>query len=184
MQTVNKPSFTLTRRSLLLATGALALAKCTAERVAPVVCETPSTGLSLDPCAPPKLVIRATGAASLRVGEAVRVRADDHAAAFVVRDQSGLYALSAVCTHQCCLLNLCGSSGCTVPQEGACGTTPAVQLAQDAAFLCLCHGSTFAADGHVLTAPAKRALAHLAVQQDGGDVVVDLAREVATEVRV
>src|SRR5579883_1606897 len=45
--------------------------------------------------------------------------------AFVVRDPMGLYALTAVCTHQ----------GCTVTAQGATG------------FYCMCHGASFDENG-------------------------------------
>ena len=58
----------------------------------------------------------------------------------VVRDDVGVMALSALCTHQACLLDLAGD-----------GLT------------CRCHASTFAMDGRVLGGPAKDPLPHFAV---------------------
>jgi cytochrome b6-f complex iron-sulfur subunit len=59
---------------------------------------------------------------------------------FIGRDESGLFALSAVCTHL----------GCTVAQSGT-------------GLACPCHGSRFMADGTNLAGPAARPLPHLAL---------------------
>lgn len=65
---------------------------------------------------------------------------------FIGRDEVGLFALSAVCTHL----------GCTVARSGA-------------ELTCPCHGSRFAVNGANLTGPAARPLPYLALQfnQDG-----------------
>ena len=81
---------------------------------------------------------------------------------FVARDASGLYAMSAVCTHQ----------GCTV-DIGA-GSLP-----------CPCHGSVFDLNGNVKTGPASGPLPHYALAVDGqGAVTVDTSKEVAASARV
>ncbi|GAC1466959.1 MAG: Rieske 2Fe-2S domain-containing protein [Desulfuromonadaceae bacterium] len=67
----------------------------------------------------------------------------------LLRDGSGLYALSLVCTHL----------GCTV-------TVSAQELA------CPCHGSTFDRQGMVLKGPADRALRRLVVEERNGVVEV------------
>ena len=67
----------------------------------------------------------------------------------LLRDTSGLYALSLVCTHL----------GCTV-------TVSSQELA------CPCHGSTFDRQGRVLKGPADRALRRLVVEERGGVVEV------------
>nr|ACF24531.1 cytochrome b6-f complex iron-sulfur subunit [Gymnochlora stellata] len=63
----------------------------------------------------------------------------------IVNEENTLnsYGLNAVCTHL----------GCVVPWDG-----------QDNKFKCPCHGSQYAADGHVVRGPAPRplALAHVA----------------------
>ena len=63
----------------------------------------------------------------------------------LLRDDSGLYALSLVCTHL----------GCTV-------TVSSQELA------CPCHGSTFDRQGRVLKGPADRALRRLVVEEQSG----------------
>lgn len=69
-----------------------------------------------------------------------------HAPVFIGRDEQGLFALSAVCTHL----------GCTVARNGQ-------ELA------CPCHGSRFTANGRNLSGPATRPLPYLALtlNQDG-----------------
>ena len=67
----------------------------------------------------------------------------------LLRDHSGLYALSLVCTHL----------GCTV-------TVSAQELA------CPCHGSTFDRQGRVLKGPADRALRRYVVEDRDGLVEV------------
>jgi nitrite reductase/ring-hydroxylating ferredoxin subunit len=65
---------------------------------------------------------------------------------YVCRDAKGLYALTAVCTHQ----------GCTVDVRG----TQAVP-----SFRCPCHGSTYAFDGTLIQGviAGQEPLAHLAL---------------------
>ena len=67
----------------------------------------------------------------------------------LLRDHSGLYALSLVCTHL----------GCTV-------TVSAHGLA------CPCHGSLFDRQGRVLKGPADRALGRLKVAEHEGLIEV------------
>jgi Rieske Fe-S protein len=55
---------------------------------------------------------------------------------FIIRHGDKLFALSAICTHRKCKLN----------------------LQNDHSFLCPCHGSTFDAAGHVTEGPARRDL--------------------------
>lgn len=75
---------------------------------------------------------------------------------FIGRDEAGLFALSAVCTHL----------GCTVARSGE-------------GLACPCHGSRFAADGANLTGPAARPLPYLALTlNDDGLVEVDLNQAV------
>jgi cytochrome b6-f complex iron-sulfur subunit len=81
---------------------------------------------------------------------------------FVARDAGGLYAMSAVCTHQGCTVNI-GS-----------GALP-----------CPCHGSVFDLNGNVQTGPASSPLPHYAVAVDAqGAVSVNTGNEVAASARV
>ncbi len=78
------------------------------------------------------------------------------------RDEGGLFALSAICTHL----------GCTVT-PGSEGLT------------CPCHGSRFSTDGANLSGPAPRPLPHLALTfNDDGLVEVDLSQAVAPHSRL
>lgn len=77
------------------------------------------------------------------------------------RDEKGVYALSAVCTHL----------GCIVKQKTG-------------GFGCPCHGSEFGPDGAVLKGPAPSPLPWLAVEKDGDGFIVDAGTTVAPDTRV
>jgi cytochrome b6-f complex iron-sulfur subunit len=64
---------------------------------------------------------------------------------FVIRSGGKLFALSAICTHRACKLNV----------------TP------DHSFFCKCHGSTFDESGKVTKGPATRDLPTLLSSTDG-----------------
>ena len=73
---------------------------------------------------------------------------------FLVRRGGKLFALSAICTHRKCKLD----------------------VTADRSFACPCHGSTFDAAGHVTTGPARRDLPVLAVSANAqGQLLVTLA---------
>jgi menaquinol-cytochrome c reductase iron-sulfur subunit len=81
---------------------------------------------------------------------------------FLIRDEKGFRALSAVCTHL----------GCTVGRSGD-------------GYHCPCHGSAFAEDGKNTAGPAPRPLYWRPVTlTGGGSLVVDMESEVAPEVRL
>lgn len=81
---------------------------------------------------------------------------------FIGRDEAGLFALSAICTHL----------GCTVARSKA-------------GLACPCHGSRFAADGTHLGGPASRPLPHLALSLNStGQIEVDLDKMVESEFRL
>ena len=61
------------------------------------------------------------------------------------RDEDGLYALSAICTHQ----------QCDMSHDGSINSTTIV---------CNCHGSSFSSDGAVLNGPAHAPLPQYAVE--------------------
>ncbi len=72
---------------------------------------------------------------------------------FVVRDQGGFYALSAVCTHLGCL---------------------SVWKPDERVIACPCHGSSFQKDGSVIAGPAPRPLPWLKMWvSDDGSLLVD-----------
>lgn len=67
----------------------------------------------------------------------------------VMREGSGYMAMSLVCTHLGCTV--------TVTPDG---------------MVCPCHGSRFDQEGRVLTGPAQRPLARLAVEQNDTELIV------------
>lgn len=78
-------------------------------------------------------------------------------AVFVMRDERGVRALSATCTHL----------GCTVRKH------------PDGGYVCPCHGSRYDGAGEVIGGPAPRALRFLQLEHDRrGRLVVDLDRQV------
>ena len=82
---------------------------------------------------------------------------------WLVRDAGGIYAMTAICTHQ----------GCTV--SGWNGS----------AFPCPCHGSQYDLNGAVVQGPATLPLNHFEVTTDGsGFLVVDTGKMVAAQVRL
>lgn len=82
---------------------------------------------------------------------------------WVFSDESGLYAMSAVCTHLGCIV---------APQE-------------EGGYFCPCHGSRFDAHGKVVKGPAPKALAHLELSlSPDGQLVVDRDKNVTPDVRL
>ena len=146
-------------------------------------CATPSDGPGAGYCLVRDLQIRVPGGATLAVGQVVLFADDDDNAVIVARDDRGLYAMSAVCTHSCCMVTVCNSSCAhgVFTNPGSCAATPVGALAATgAAFICACHGSEFAADGSVVTGPATSPLPSLTLTVVGNDVIVDLARPLAS----
>ena len=83
----------------------------------------------------------------------------------VAEDASGVYAMSAVCTHAGCLLNAAG------------GTITA-------GLDCPCHGSAFDGGGAVTHGPAAAALQHYQVTiAADGSITVDGSQPVAASAR-
>lgn len=83
---------------------------------------------------------------------------------FLVKDATGIYAITAICTHL----------GCTVG------------LPSGGRFLCPCHGSQYDLGGANLVGPAVLPLAHLEVSEatPGGFLIVNPARPVAPAARL
>ncbi|HAY85790.1 MAG TPA: (2Fe-2S)-binding protein [Chloroflexi bacterium] len=71
--------------------------------------------------------------------------------AWLIRDEDGLYAVSATCTHLGCIIN-----------------------EKDDQFTCPCHGSQFELSGRVLQGPAVSSLPNFAVSlSEDGRVIID-----------
>ncbi len=91
------------------------------------------------------------------------------APAIVGRDATGVYAMTATCTH----------AGCNMNHQGAINA---------AGVYCECHGSQFDAQGNRLSGPADSPLQHFAVSIDasglitvhGGQPVVESTRTAVT----
>jgi Rieske Fe-S protein len=87
------------------------------------------------------------------VGMAVLVEENKRSPVIILRQQDGIRAMSAKCTH----------AGCTV------------EIEPDGSYSCPCHGSKFADDGAVKKGPARRDLKTLMVRvSDTGDIQVGL----------
>jgi cytochrome b6-f complex iron-sulfur subunit len=132
-------------------------------------------------------MLKVPGAATLLAGQAVLYNVDDNTAVVIVRDDRGLFAVSGICTHQCCLLALCNDRSCLMPRSnpGECANTPVSQPSlTDLALFCPCHASVFRLDGTPLSGPAKIPLPHYALTVTGDDVLVSIAQAVAVDIRV
>jgi Rieske Fe-S protein len=178
------------RRDVLSAIGVgLASAACGSSKSTPpcVLQDDAGLGNTAPYCLVERERIRVPNGRLLEVGQAALFNIDDNTAVIIVRDTMGAYAMSGICTHQCCLLSLCENTACTTlgTNPGECGTTAiATPAPTGAAMICACHGSAFAIDGKVLTGPAVRSLPHYALAFEGNDAIVDVSRGVAIDVRV
>ncbi len=78
---------------------------------------------------------------------------------FILRDQEGFRALSAICTHL----------GCIVSQT-------------EEGFLCPCHGSKFDSQGRAVSGPAPKALEWLKISMaPDGQLTVDVNKKVKND---
>ena len=165
------------RRFLAVAAGAAGAAVVGCRGVPTRSCpQPPSTGPGLGYCLVDSVEVRLSAAALLTVGQVALHNLDDRSAVIVARDEQGFYALSGICTHQCCILTLCDASCAAVlTNPGDCASTPTGTLVREGgAFVCACHGSEFAADGSVLSGPAVERLPSIALRRDGDDLLADL----------
>ena len=99
---------------------------------------------------------------------------------FVFRQGNVFHAISAVCTHLGCTVR---AEALPQPEERTVG---GAVLRLTHRFLCPCHGSKYGGDGGNVAGPAPRPLTwyHLEIASDDGQLVVDLAREVAHDFRL
>jgi Rieske Fe-S protein len=142
---------TMDRRQLLVLVGASAGAA--AAVVALPACG-PATG------SPPTGPVAAGNMSALSVGTMLVM-----SNVVVARDAGGVYAMSAVCTHEGCLLD-----------DNSRTTTGGLS--------CACHGSTFDAAGNVTRGPARMPLPHYAVTiASDGSITVDGSQPVSPSTR-
>lgn len=81
---------------------------------------------------------------------------------WLMRDQNGLYAVTAVCPHLGCLIQHNGER-----------------------FECPCHGSAFQSNGQVISGPAVKPLRHLALSRSADNwLVIDTNMTVPEEQRL
>jgi Rieske Fe-S protein len=81
----------------------------------------------------------------------------------LARDQGGIYAMSAVCTHAGCLTHANTSGGMSCP----------------------CHGAVFDSNGNVLAGPARSPLPHFAVEiAADGSITVQASSPVSLQTRM
>lgn len=108
---------------------------------------------------------------------ATRWRLYEGARVILARDARGLFAMSAACPHQGCVVSPVEGPVCLPPQDGATSTTPTL--------CCACHGSTFDGDGLARTGPAAPGrLQHWRLSVVAGRVMVRVGDAVASDSRV
>jgi Rieske Fe-S protein len=175
------------RRLLLGATGMVASGCGTRGPARNTSCASSANGQGLPYCLVAATKITMPGVAHLAVSEVAIMALDDSTAAIVVRDERGLYALSATCTHQCCTVAICPDNACAAPLVSPNDCAPpkrATPARSGVAFICPCHGSLFALDGSVLRGPALNPLPAVTLKILGDDAVVDLSEPAASSDRV
>lgn len=115
----------------------------------------------LDPSCPVNGKLDAGPASALAVG---KEKFFSCAKLFVLRDAGGIYAMTAICTHDGCTINF----------------APATHD-----FECPCHLSTFDFNGAVTNLPAPAPLVHFDCALDGnGNIIVDVNKTVAATTRL
>lgn len=105
-----------------------------------------------------------------------RWRLFEQARVIMARDAAGLFAMSATCPHQGCVVSPTSGPACLPPEDGATSTTPTL--------CCACHGSAFDGGGLATSGPAApQRLVHWRVEIADGRVRVLVGARVAANVR-
>ena len=108
--------------------------------------------------------------------QTVRWRLYEGARVIMARDGAGLFAMTATCPHQGCVVAPRAGAVCLPPEDGATSMTPTL--------CCACHGSVFDGDGVALSGPATPLrLTHWRVTVEGGRVRVLVGDPVAANMR-
>lgn len=99
---------------------------------------------------------------------------------FIGRDQRGLYAISAVCTHLGCTVKMLNLNQPRAVEIGG----KLTEIAHE--FQCPCHGSKYYGDGTNYAGPAPRPLDwyRLEVSPDDGQLVVNSSQPVRHDFRL
>lgn len=99
---------------------------------------------------------------------------------FIGREQGGLYAISASCTHLGCTVKMVNLSQPKKVQIRG----KSVEVARE--FHCPCHGSKYYADGTNYAGPAPKPLAwfRLETAAEDGQLIVDLSQPVDRNFRL
>jgi len=151
-------------------------------------CGDPADGGGLGYCGVAARELRVVGAARLSKNQAMITGIDDQSAAIVARDDKGLYALSAICPHACCVVLVCNDASCSDPASSPSGclapSATTLVVGGGVAFTCPCHQSTFAADGALLRGPSTKPLPAVRMRVEGDDVLVDLSTPAPPDERV
>jgi Rieske Fe-S protein len=134
------------RRVALRVIGAVTLVGCSSDDAS----DAGDAGNEPSPCA--GLGVRAGAVTDFPVGTWTL-----KGGVIIAQDAAGLYAFSAICTHQ----------GCTIGAPNGSGTST-----------CPCHGSEFDGNGNVIVGPATAPLAHFAVHVCEGNVFVDSKKSI------
>lgn len=99
---------------------------------------------------------------------------------FIFREKNTFQAMSAVCTHLGCTVNLRRLNQAQTVRAGG------RELLEKQEFLCPCHGSRYYADGTNYAGPAPRPLPffRLEVSPDDGQLIVDASEETDRDFRL
>lgn len=127
-------------------------------------------------CADEPPVVTPLDAGPVADWQSVQWKLFEGARVIVARDARGIFAMTAVCPHQGCVVSPTDGAVCLPPADGATSTTPTL--------CCACHGSNFDGDGVAVSGPAAPLrLVHWGVTLEAGRVRVAVGAPVGANVR-